>query len=138
MVRCRLVGMRSPLVGMTAALCVAGVAACGGSSAAGTPTAPATGTGAAEAQAIPVKLSDAGCTPSNFSLHPGTIIFTVTNTGSTKVEEMEVDDQQGHVRGDVEGVQPGQTRSFVLDLAAGVYDVKCPQEATVFGTLTVG
>jgi iron uptake system component EfeO len=115
-----------------AAACMAG---CGGgttpsgTTAAGTPT--------SAAPVVPVKLSDAGCTPSNFSLHPGTIIFSVTNTGSTTVEEMEVDDEQGHVRGDVEGVQPGQTRSFVVDLAAGTYEVRCPQQATTFGTLTV-
>jgi hypothetical protein len=130
-----LVGVRSPLLGVSAALCLAAVAGCG--SPAATSSAAATATAGAAA-GIPVTLSDAGCTPNSFSLHPGSIIFTVTNSGSTKVEEMEVQDQQGHVRGDVEGVQPGQTRSFVLDLTAGVYNVKCPQDATVFGTLTVG
>jgi len=87
---------------------------------------------------IAVTLSDAGCTPESFSLHPGTTIFSVTNSGSTDVEEMEIRDQQGHVRGDVEDVQPGETRSFVVDLPVGSYIVRCPEDATTGGTVTVG
>ena len=126
-------GMRTPLVGMVASACLAGLAACGASAGQSSPPA----SSGPAAQQIPVRLSDAGCTPSDFTLNPGTIIFVVTNSGSTKVEEMEVDDHSGNVQGDVEGVQPGQTRSFVLDLATGTYEVKCPQEATTFGTLTI-
>jgi iron uptake system component EfeO len=92
---------------------------------------------APNAPTVPVNLSDAGCDPSSFSIHPGSVIFSVTNTGSTKVREMEIADTQGHVRGDVEGVGPGQTRTFVVNLEAGTYQVRCPQTAPNIGTLTV-
>jgi iron uptake system component EfeO len=87
---------------------------------------------------IAVQLTDQGCQPDTFNLHPGTIIFSVTNSGSDKVKEMEIQDQQGHVRGDVEDVGPGETRSFVVDLKTGTYRVACPQTATHKGTLTIG
>ncbi|HEV3231946.1 MAG TPA: cupredoxin domain-containing protein [Candidatus Dormibacteraeota bacterium] len=86
---------------------------------------------------ISVSLSDAGCRPQDFNLHPGTVIFAVSNAGSTKVEEMEISDGQGHVKGDVEGVAPGQSKSFVVDLKAGSYRVRCPQDAPTGGTITV-
>ena len=84
-----------------------------------------------------VTLSDAGCNPDSFTLHPGVVVFKVTNSGSTSVKEMEIQDGQGHVRGDVEGVEPGTTRSFVVDLKTGTYRVRCPQTATHGGTITV-
>src|ERR1700736_361962 len=88
---------------------------------------------------VPVTLTDAGCVPTDFSLHPGTVTFRVTNPkpGTTKVTEMEVQDSNGHVRGDVEGVTPGHTRSFIVALTAGTYRVRCPQSAPTGGTITV-
>jgi iron uptake system component EfeO len=109
------------------------LASCGGGA---KPTTPASA--APSATTVRVTLTDAGCEPDSFNLHPGTIIFLVTNGGSTSVREMEVRDQRGNVRGDVEDVQPGQTRSFVVDLKPGTYRVACPQTATHLGTLTVG
>jgi uncharacterized cupredoxin-like copper-binding protein len=92
----------------------------------------------AGAPVIAVKLTDAGCEPSDFSLHPGTTVFSVTNAGTTKVKEMEITDQRGNVRGDVEGVGPGRSGSFVIDLKPGVYRVRCPEDSRKIGTLTVG
>lgn len=129
--------LRSTVVGVCAVAAALIVAGCGGGGATSASTA-AAGTPTSATPVIAVKLSDAGCTPSSFSLHPGTIIFSVTNTGSTDVEEMEISDQQGHVQGDVEGVQPGTTRSFVVDLTQGTYRVRCPEDAPTGGTLTIG
>jgi iron uptake system component EfeO len=90
------------------------------------------------APTIAVTLTDAGCQPSSFDLPAGDVVFTVTNSGTTKVKEMEVQDANGHLRGDVEGVQPGQTRSFVVTLKLGnTYRVRCPEDAPTGGTITV-
>jgi len=85
---------------------------------------------------VAVELTDAGCVPENFNLHPGDVEFRVTNRGS-KNSEMEVQDTDGHVRGDVEGVQPEHTRSFVMELKVGTYLVRCPEDATTGGKITV-
>jgi iron uptake system component EfeO len=109
---------------------------CGGSSDpndTGHPTTPG-----ANAVVTAVKLTDTGCDPEDFSLPAGSLVFSVTNSGTTKVKEMEIQDAGGgRVRGDIEGVEPGQTKSFVVDLPAGTYSVKCPQDASHSGTLTV-
>lgn len=84
-----------------------------------------------------VTLTDAGCNPENFTLHPGYHEFRVTNPGSKKVKEMEVQRADGHVFGDVEGVKPGTTRSFVVNLKVGSYRVRCPEDAPTGGTITV-
>jgi iron uptake system component EfeO len=87
---------------------------------------------------VTVTLTDAGCQPSSFDLAAGDVVFTVTNGGTTKVKEMEVQDANGHLRGDVEGVQPGQTRSFLVKLEPGAtYRVRCPEDAPTGGTITV-
>ena len=87
---------------------------------------------------IPVTLTDAGCQPTSIDLPAGDVVFKVTNGGTTRVTEMEVQDANGHLRGDVEGVEPGQTRSFVVTLKAGsTYRVRCPEDAPTGGTITV-
>ena len=87
---------------------------------------------------ISVTLTDAGCQPTSFDLPAGDVVFKVTNGGTTKVKEMEVQDGDGHFRGDVEGIQPGQTRSFVVTLKLGnTYRVRCPEDAPAGGTITV-
>jgi hypothetical protein len=50
---------------------------------------------------------------------------------------MEVQDNNGHVRADVEGVTPGHTRSFIVQLKLGTYRVRCPETAPTGGTITV-
>jgi hypothetical protein len=84
-----------------------------------------------------VSLTEAGCSPQDFTLHPGAVEFRVTNRGSNKAGEMEVQTSAGHVVGDVEGVAPGHTRSFVVRLKVGSYRVRCPEEAPTGGTITV-
>ncbi len=90
------------------------------------------------APTIPVTLDDGGCTPTNFTVHAGDVVFAVTNPAGKKVTEMEVQDPNHHVRGDVEGVTAGHTRSFRVTLKAGVtYLVRCPESAPTGGTITV-
>jgi uncharacterized cupredoxin-like copper-binding protein len=90
------------------------------------------------APTVTVTLTDDGCQPSSFDLAAGDVVFKVTNGGTTKVTEMEVQDANGHLRGDVEGVRPGQTRSFVVTLKLGdSYRVRCPEDAPAGGTITV-
>jgi hypothetical protein len=90
--------------------------------------------------AIAVTLTDSGCVPTDFELHPGTVTFRVTNPqpGTSKFTEMEVQDNNGHVRADVEGVTPGHTRSFIVALKIGTYRVRCPESAPTGGMITVG
>jgi iron uptake system component EfeO len=122
-------------VRLAAALAVGGLVGCGGASSHATPTSrPADQPGP---PIIPVDLTDAGCVPTSFTLRPGDVVFAVTNTGTKKVTEMEVQWPNGHVKGDVEGVQPGHSRSLALKLAVGTYRVRCPQSAPTGGTITV-
>jgi iron uptake system component EfeO len=123
-----------PLVARVALVALVGAACSSGGGQSASTTRP---TDQPVAPPIPVTLTDAGCVPADFSLHPGTVTFRVTNPGSKKVTEMEVQDANGHVRGDVEGVTPGHTRSFLVDLKIGTYRVRCPQDAPTGGTITV-
>ena len=124
------------LIGIALAVLLGG---CGGPGATiSATTASSSSASAGNPPVIAVTLTDAGCTPKDFSLHPGTTVFSVTNRGSTKVKEMEIDDKAGHSLGDVEGVEPGETSTFVVDLKPGTFEVHCPQDAPTFGTLSVG
>ncbi len=85
-----------------------------------------------------VTLGDGGCSPTELSLPAGPVVFKVTNPGTTRVSEMEVQSANGHVVNDVEGVGPGRTRSFVVNLRAGLtYRVRCPETALTGGIITV-
>jgi iron uptake system component EfeO len=111
---------------------------CGGSSGSSDSNDAGHPTPGAGAVVTAVKLTDSGCDPENFSLPAGSLVFSVTNSGTTKVKEMEIQNAGGgRVLGDIEGVEPGQTKSFVVDLPAGTYIVKCPEDASHAGTLTV-
>ena len=100
---------------------------------------------------INVTLTKTGCSPQSFTLKPGPVRFSVTNPEppeKTKVglhddpsgrpTEMEIQNAQGHEINDVEGVQPGRTRSFLVNLEAHkTYRVRCPETQTPWGTITV-
>jgi hypothetical protein len=111
------------------------LAGCGGASSHSAPTTRPADQPAPPA--IPVSLTDTGCVPTTFTVHPGDVVFAVTNTGATKVTEMEVQWPDGHVKGDVEGVQPGHTRSLLVNLQIGTYRVRFPEMAPSGGTITV-
>jgi uncharacterized cupredoxin-like copper-binding protein len=99
---------------------------------------------------VSVTLTKTGCSPQNFRLKAGYVIFKVTNppTGDSGIglhddkegrpTEMEVQNAQGHAINDVEGVQPGHTRSFLVKLEAGkTYRAACPEDQKPWGTITV-
>jgi uncharacterized cupredoxin-like copper-binding protein len=90
---------------------------------------------------ITVTLTKSGCNPANFTLKPGPVVFVVTSPKSSAsgvATEMEVQNAEGHELSDVEGVQPGRTRSFAVNLEAGKkYLVRCPEEQRPGGTITV-
>jgi uncharacterized cupredoxin-like copper-binding protein len=99
---------------------------------------------------VKVTLVKSGCNPQSFRLKPGYVTFVVTNPASAdkgigkhedsegRPTEMEIQDAQGHEINDVEGVQPGRTRSFTVKLEAGkAYRVRCPEEQVPWGTITV-
>lgn len=90
---------------------------------------------------IKVTLTTSGCNPANFTLKPGPVLFVVTSPKSNAsgvATEMEVQNEAGHAINDVEGVQPGRTRSFLVQLETGKkYLVRCPEEQRPGGTITV-
>lgn len=119
--------------GLVAVLSVLGLSACSGSGSSS--PRPLDDPGAAQ---VPVTLTDQGCNPTDFALHAGSVVFVVTNPSTKKVTEMEVQDANGHVRGDIEGVTAGHTRSFRVVLQAGAtYRVRCPESAPTGGSIVV-
>jgi len=100
---------------------------------------------------IPVTLTATGCSPQSFTLPAGPVIFQVTNPPSAtpvsvgahydsnhRPTEMEVQNAAGHEINDVEGVVPGRTRSFLVNLELGkTYRARCPETQIPWGTITV-
>jgi hypothetical protein len=84
-----------------------------------------------------VTLNGVGCVPDTFNVKAGDTEFRVTNRGTKHVEEMEVQTPDGRAVGDVEGVPPGHTRSFVVHLKVGTYRVRCPEDAPTGGKIIV-
>ena len=74
--------------------------------------------------AVTVTATDDACQLSATSAAPGSVAFTVTNSG-TKVNEFYLYEGD-KVRGEVEDIGPGLTRTLVVkDLAAGTYTSAC-------------
>lgn len=74
--------------------------------------------------AIAVTASDDACRVPTRELPAGRTTFDVTNKGSD-VTEVYVYADGDVVKGEVENIGPGTTRSFTVDLAAGEYEVAC-------------
>jgi len=108
---------------------------CGGTA---EPATPSIDPAAPPPPTIAVTLTDEGCDPRDFHLAPGIVVFAVSNPNGARVKEMEIQDTDHHVRGDVEGVGKGATRSLIVDLRAGSYLVRCPEDAADGGLITVG
>ena len=115
----------------TAMLLAVGVVlatACGGGGSGG---------GGAPDQHVSVSLSDSGCTPSSFSLNTGTVVFTVSNVHSSKVNTFAID-RGGQLMGEATNVLGGLSRELTIDLPIGDYTVQCSGGgAGGSGTLTV-
>jgi len=122
---------RSRQVAMAFALLLLGAvmaAACGGSSGGG---------GGRPDQHVSVSLSDNGCTPSSFILDTGTVVFTVSNVHSSKVNTFAID-RGGQLMGEATNVLGGLSRELTIDLPIGDYTVHCTGGgAGGSGTLTV-
>jgi iron uptake system component EfeO len=108
-------------------------AACGSSSSAGS------GSGSDGAgKSVAVTLSDAGCSPANVTIPAGAVTFNVSNSGSGKVTELELLNEQGVILGERENVVEGIPGSFSLKLQPGSYKLSCPNgDTTPEGTLKV-
>ena len=94
-------------------------------------------TGGGDANAVQVKITEAGCDPAELEVPAGKTKFEVTNDGADAVTEYEVMDGE-KVLGEAENVAPGLSGEFTLDLEPGDYTTYCPGGTTAErGTLTV-
>ncbi|WP_028934024.1 iron uptake system protein EfeO [Pseudonocardia spinosispora] len=119
------------LVGAAALLCTASLlAGCGGSGGAGGQS------GSQPATDVKITLSDAGCEPQPASVPAGPVKFSITNSGSAKVTEAEVQ-RDGRILGEKESLTPGLSGNFSLRLDGGQYSIYCPGGAKDTWTFTV-
>ena len=115
----------------SAVACLAIVAAACGSSS-------SSGSAGSDAKTVAVTLSDEGCSPANATVPAGAVNFTVSNSGSAKVTELELLNEDGVIIGERENVIEGVPASFSLKLQPGSYKLSCPNgETTPEGTLKV-
>jgi iron uptake system component EfeO len=91
---------------------------------------------AAQGSKVSMTLSDAGCAPQPASVPAGQVDFTVTNSGTSKVTEGEVQ-KDNRILGEKENVVPGLSSDFSLRLDPGTYTVYCPGAAQDTAQLTV-
>ncbi len=101
-----------------------GVTGCGGSSAGG-------------ASSLKFTLTDQGCVPNEASVPAGPVSITVTNGGTTRATELELQNQSGIVLGERENVLLGISGTFSLNLQPGTYVLFCPSGNLTRGKLTV-
>ena len=73
---------------------------------------------------VAVEGTDTACTPSATTLTAGTIAFALTNR-SSKTNELYVKGADGKIRGEVENVGSGTTRTLTVTLKAGDYQLVC-------------
>ncbi|MDT7745286.1 MAG: iron uptake system component EfeO [Actinomycetota bacterium] len=91
---------------------------------------------AAQGSKVSMTLSDAGCAPQPASVPAGPVVFTVTNSGTSKVTEGEVQ-KDNRILGEKENVVAGLSSDFSLRLDPGTYTVYCPGAAQDTAQLTV-
>ena len=80
--------------------------------------------GGASGTKVGVEATDSACTPAKTRLTLGKTTFAVHNTGS-KVTEMYVYAPGDKIKGEVEDIGPGTTRTLSVTLAAGKYQLAC-------------
>lgn len=91
---------------------------------------------AAQGAKVSLPLSDAGCAPQPASIPAGPVSFTVTNNGTAKVTEGEVQ-KDNRILGEKENITEGLSGEFSLRLDPGTYTVYCPGAARDTAQLTV-
>ncbi|MGB9279180.1 MAG: iron uptake system protein EfeO [Pseudonocardiaceae bacterium] len=111
------------------------VAGCGG---AGRPTQPAQPAQPARpVTEVTIALSDAGCEPQPASVPAGPVAFTITNSGSRFVTEVELL-RDGKILAEKEGLTPGVSGGLSLRLNdGGTYRIHCAGGATNSWPFTV-
>ena len=77
------------------------------------------------AHTVKVTLSDAGCAPAKLTGKAGVYNFVVSNSGSSKVTELEVVNRKNIILGERENVVPGISGAFSLTLQPGTYSLNC-------------
>lgn len=85
---------------------------------------------------VTLTLTDQGCAPQPASVPAGPVVFTVTNSGTAKVTEGEVQ-KDNRILGEKENITPGLSGDFSLRLDPGTYTVYCPGAAQDAAQLTV-
>jgi iron uptake system component EfeO len=91
---------------------------------------------AAQGAKVSLPLSDAGCAPQPASIPAGPVSFTVTNNGTAKVTEGEIQ-KDSRILGEKENITEGISGDFSLRLDPGSYTVYCPGAAQDTAQLTV-
>jgi iron uptake system component EfeO len=76
------------------------------------------------ANSVAVTATDTDCQVATTTLKGGTTEFSVTNRGG-KTTEFYVYDGGGRVKGEVEDIGPGVSRTLRVTLAAGTYEGAC-------------
>jgi iron uptake system component EfeO len=113
-----------------AAVAVLAAAGCGGS---GSSSSAPKG-----AHTVKITLSDAGCAPAKVSGDAGAFHFVVSNSGSSKVTELEVVNRKNIILGERENIVPGISGAFSLTLQPGTYTLACTNgDTTPKGVLRV-
>ncbi|MGH3601696.1 MAG: iron uptake system protein EfeO, partial [Pseudonocardiaceae bacterium] len=86
---------------------------------------------------VKIALSDAGCEPQPASVPAGPVTFTITNSGSRFVTEVELL-RENRILGEKESLTPGLSGSFSLRLDdGGAYRIHCAGGATNSWPFTV-
>lgn len=89
--------------------------------------------------AIAVEATDTACVPAKTQFKAGKVTFAVHNTGK-EVTEMYVYGKNDAIKGEVENVGPGTTRTVTATLDAGTYSLVCKpgqQGAGIRASITV-
>jgi iron uptake system component EfeO len=103
---------------------VAGVAlaACGSSDDSGTEAA----ADSRSSTTVNVSLTSNGCVADPAEAAAGPVTFKVKNTNASAGTEVELLNDSGKILGEKENLTPGLSGSFSLRLAAGAYEIYCP------------
>ena len=85
-----------------------------------------TSTATRGAHKVAMTLVDSGCTPASINVPAGPVTFDVSNSGTSRVSEMELKNKSGIILGESENVVEGIPGHFSLNLEPGTYIVNCP------------
>lgn len=105
--------------------CVLALGACGSS-----------GSGDGGVAKLDFTLTDQGCAPEEASVPAGPVSITVTNGGTTRVTELELQNASGIILGERENLTPGIAGTFSLNIQPGSYVLYCPAGELTQGKLT--